>query len=132
MSIVEEICRRWTDIIWSGSRRIRETMATDQVKRVYYTILAIYVAWTFVCAYLFTTYGEPKLMVLVIANFGNLALGLTTIFILRNNLRYLPEPLRPGIASRIGMTFCALFYLTLSFLVFYHKQWPVVKGWLAW
>ena len=132
MSIVEDVCRRWTDIIWSGSRRIRETMATDQVKRIYYTILAIYVAWTFVCAYLFTTYGEPKLMVLLIANFANLALGLTAIFVLRNNLRYLPAPLRPGIASRIGMTCCALFYLSLSFLVFYHKQWPVVKGWLGW
>jgi hypothetical protein len=131
MSIVEDVCRRWTDIIWSGSRRVRESMAANKVKRIYYTIMVVYVSWTFVCAYLFTTYGKPKTMVLIIANFNNLALGATAIVIILNNRRFLPKQLRPGWFPTAGMTFCATFYLGLAFLVFYQKQWPVIQGWLG-
>ncbi len=131
MSIVEDVCRRWTDIIWSGSRRIRESMGTYNVKRIYYRIMIIYVSWTFFCAWLFTTFGKPKTMILIIANFNNLALGLTAVIILRNNLRFLPGPLRPGKVQIAGMSFCAFFYLGLAFLVFYQKQWPVLKAWLG-
>ena len=127
MSIVEDVCRRWTDIIWSGSRRVRDSMKADQVGRIYYTILAIYVAWTFVCAWYFTRYENPKVMVLVIANLNNIGLGLTAFFILRNNLVYLPKELRPGWIHRIGIIGCGVFYLGMATLVFYHKQLPILR-----
>lgn len=131
MSIVEDVCRRWTDIIWSGSRRVRESMPTDKVKRIYYTIMATYVSWTFLCAWWFTTHGPPKLMVIIIANLNNLAIGLTTIIILRNNRLFLPKQLRPGWFHVTGMLCCAFFYLGLAFLVFYQKQWPMVREWIG-
>ncbi|NIP92783.1 MAG: hypothetical protein GWO24_04675 [Akkermansiaceae bacterium] len=53
------------------------------------------------------------------------------MIILRNNLRFLPGPLRPGKVQIAGMSFCAFFYLGLAFLVFYQKQWPVLKAWLG-
>jgi len=62
MSIVDDFSRRWTDIIWSGNKRVRETLAGNQVKRIYYAILGSYVLWSVFCAYLFNTYGTPKLM----------------------------------------------------------------------
>jgi len=127
MSIVENVCRRWTDIIWSGSRRVRETMQADQVKRIYYTILALYVFWTFVCATLFLFFSKPKTMVLVVANLNNIALGFTAFFILWNNLRLLPKPLRPGWTNCIGIVFCGVFYLGLAALVFWHKQLPMIQ-----
>ena len=127
MSIVEDVCRRWTDIIWSGSRRVRENMKSHQVARIYYTILAIYVTWTFVCAWYFTSYQSPKVMVLVIANLNNIGLGFTAFFILRNNLVYLPKELRPGWVHRIGMIGCGVFYLGMATLVFYHKQLPMLQ-----
>ena len=126
MSIVEDVCRKWTDIIWSGSRRIREAK-TIRVERVYYTIMAFYVVWTFVATYLFTTYGTPKLMVLVVANLNNVALGFTAFFILRNNLAFLPKPLRPKLINCIGVAFCGITYLGLAGLVFYQKQIPMLK-----
>ena len=128
MSIVEDVCRKWTDIFWSGSGRVRKSMKPHQVKRIYYSILAFYVFWSFTCAWLFLTFGEPKLMVLVIANFNNLALGLTAIMILWTNLRFIPKQLRPRWFNRIGVICCAIFYLGLAGLVFVEKQLPQLIG----
>lgn len=131
MSIVEDVCRRWTDVIWSGSRRVRDTMHAHQVGRIYYSIMAFYVAWTFVCAWYFTRYENPKVMVLVIANLNNLGLGLTSFMLLWNNCRRLPRPLRPGWLSCLGLVACGLFYLGLAALVFWQKQWPMIAEMLG-
>jgi hypothetical protein len=127
MSIVEDVCRRWTDIFWSASRRIRHSMKPSQVGRIYYTILAFYVAWSFLCAWYFTKYENPKVMVLLIANLNNIGLGFSAFFILCNNLAYLPKQLRPSWVCRIGITGCGVFYLGAAALVFYHKQLPILK-----
>ena len=131
MSIVEHFSRRWTDVIWSGIKRVRDNMQPNEVRKIYYTILAIYVAWTFLGAFLFQTYGQPKMMVLVVANLNNIALGFTAFFVLRNNLVYLPKPLRPGWPARIGMTCCGFFYLGFAALVFYQKQLPLILNLLS-
>ncbi|MFP6769212.1 MAG: Nramp family divalent metal transporter [Planctomycetaceae bacterium] len=131
MSIVEHVCRHWTDILWSGSRKVRDTMQPHEVRKIYYTILVLYVTWTFVGAYLFQTYGKPKLMVLVVANLSNIALGFTAFFILRNNLVYLPRQLRPRWINRIGICFCGFFYLGIALLVFVQKQVPMLQEFLG-
>jgi len=128
MSIVEHFSRRWTDVIWSGVRRVRDQMQPDEVRKIYYSILVLYVAWTFFGAFLFQTYGQPKMMVLVVANFNNLGLGFTAFFVLRNNLVYLPPALRPGWVARLGIGFCGVFYLGFAGLVFYQKQLPLLLG----
>ena len=128
MSIVEHFSRRWTDVIWSGIRRVRETMQPHEVRKIYYSILFLYVGWTFLGAFLFQTFGQPKLMVLVVANLNNIGLGFTAFFVLRNNLVYLPPALRPGWLARIGISFCGIFYLGFAGLVFYQKQLPLLLG----
>lgn len=127
MSIVDDFSRRWTDLLWSGSRRIRESMSGNAVKRIYYSILASYVLWTMVCASLFSTYGTPKLMTLVIANINNLAIGLTAFHLLWINCRLLPTELRPRWYQRAGLVACGVFYLGIAMLVFATKQWPMLK-----
>ena len=127
MSIIEDVCRRWTDLLWSGSRRVRENMQPHQISRIYYTILGIYVVWTFLCAWYFTKYENPKVMVLLIANLNNIGLGLTAFFVLRNNLVYLPKPLRPNWIHCAGVIACGTFYLGLAVLVFGHKQLPILQ-----
>ena len=124
MSIVDDISRRWTDILWSGSRRVRETMSGNQVRRIYYSILGLYVLWSLVCAYLFSTYGTPKLMTIVIANLNNLAIGVTALHLLWINARLLPVELRPRWFQRLGVLACGVFYFGLALLVFVHKQLP--------
>ncbi len=95
MSIIDDFSRRWTDMLWSGSRRIRDTLAGNAVRKIYYGILGMYVLWTIVCAHLFSTYGTPKLMTLVIANLNNLAIGVTSFHLLWINCTLLPPELRP-------------------------------------
>ncbi len=129
MSIVDDVARRWTDIIWSGSRRVRDTMQPHQASRIYYTILGCYVVWSFIIAAVFLTVGDaPKLMVNVIANLNNVALGLTSFHVLYINRTLLPPALRPKWYSQLGMVGCGLFYLGIALLVFMVKIWPLMIG----
>ena len=127
MSIVEDFSRRWTDIIWSGTRFARESLRGHKVSLIYYTILFTYVLWSFACAWLFNRYGTPKLMVLVVANLNNLALGVTAFVLLFVNRRLLPPALRPRWYHQLGVAACGVFYLGLALLVFLTKQWPMLR-----
>lgn len=126
MSIVDDFSRRWTDAIWSASRWVRETMDPHQVKYIYYAILSAYVLWSLLCAYLFSS--VPKLMTDFIANFNNLALGITAFQLLWINHRLLPQPLRPRWYHTLGVLGCGVFYLGLAALVFTFKIWPMIAG----
>lgn len=131
MSIVDDVSRRWTDILWSGSRRVRSTLAGNAVSRIYYSILGVYVLWTVVAAYVFSTWGTPKLMTLVIANLNNLAIGFTSFHLLWINSTMLPPALRPRWYHRIGVFACGVFYLGMAGLVFMTKQWPMLREMLG-
>ncbi|HVU86733.1 MAG TPA: Nramp family divalent metal transporter [Pirellulales bacterium] len=128
MSVVDEVSRRYTDILWSGSQHVRENLSGSQVRRIYYSILSMYVLWSLVCAYLFNTYGTPKLMTIVIANVNNVAIGATAVHLLWINTRLLPKELKPRWYNRVGVAGCAVFYLGMALLVFIHKQWPALRG----
>jgi hypothetical protein len=80
--------------------------------------------------YLFTLYGTPKLMTVVIANIGNVAIGFTSLLLLRVNCRLLPAPLRPRWYHRLGLLACAGFYLGIAALVFVTKQLPALRDWI--
>ena len=118
MSIVENFARRWTDIIWSGSKRVRTTMKPHQANRVYYTILAAYVFWSFTWLTIFLLIRKPPaLMTDIIANLNNLALGATAILLWRVNTRLLPQQIQPRWYNKLGLWCCAAFYLGLFALV---------------
>jgi hypothetical protein len=124
MSIVDDFSRRWTDAIWTASRRVRETMQPHQAKHIYYFILGSYVLWSLVCAFLFS--NAPKLMTDFIANFNNLALGVTSFQLLWINHRLLPRAVRPKWYHSAGVACCGGFYLGLAMLVFYFKILPMI------
>lgn len=124
MSIVDDFSRRWTDALWTASPRIRRKFKPGQVGYLYYAILSLYVLWSFVCAWIFSNYGTPKLMTLIIANLNNVALGITSLQLLWINTTLLPAKLRPRWYHALGLSACALFYLGLAILVFLEKQLP--------
>lgn len=126
MSIVDDFSRRWTDSIWTASRRVRRGMKPDQVKRIYYGILSFYVLWSFVCTWFFS--NAPRLMTDFIANFNNLALGVTSFMLLRINHSLLPRPLRPRWYQSLGVLACGIFYLGLAALVFRYKILPMMSS----
>ena len=141
MSIVDDFARRWTDILWSGSRRIQSRLKTSQVHYLYYAILSFYVIWSFIVLTVFLRIEEAarlqkavkvqdaaNMMVTMIANLNNVALGVTAFHILWINCRLLPEPLRPRWFQRVGIASCGMFYLGLALLVFWAKILPMVFG----
>jgi hypothetical protein len=101
-------------------------MNPHQVKYIYYTLLSAYVLWSLTCAYLFSS--VPKLMTDFIANFNNLALGITSFQLLWINHRLIPRPLRPRWYNTLGVAGCGVFYLGLATMVFYFKIWPMLVG----
>jgi hypothetical protein len=127
MSIVDDFSRRWTDAIWTANRRVRKGLQPHQAKWIYYSILTAYVTWSFICAFLFSVYGTPKLMTIVIANLGNVAIGATAFHLAWINHRLLPKPLRPRWYQTAGVIGCGVFYLGLAALVFVQKQWPALR-----
>ena len=129
MSIVEDFARRFTDMIWSGNRRVRESMGSHQVKYIFYTIVSVYVLWSFIAATIFLRFGNaPTLMVTFVANINNVAIGFTAFHVLWINRNFLPKPLRPRWYSQIGIAGCGIFYLGLAGLVFFAKILPLIAG----
>jgi hypothetical protein len=131
MSVVDEVSRRWTDVLWSASSRVRRSLGKGQVKSIYYSILTVYVLWCVTSMYLFARFGTPKLMTMIIANLGNLAIGFSSFQLLHVNRRLLPPALRPRWYHQLGLLGCGVFYMGMAFLVFAEKQWPVLRGWLG-
>jgi len=129
MSVVEDVCRRWTDAIWSANTHVRKTMHQGQVKVIYYSLLAGYATWCCISLYLFGIHfrGTPKLMFLVVANVGNIAIGMTSFQLLWVNTHFLPPALRPRWYHRLGLAGCGTFYLGLAAMVWNVDQWPFIK-----
>jgi hypothetical protein len=129
MSIVDDISRRWTDILWTSNATIRKRLKPNQASRIYYSILACYVVWSFISATIFLMFGDaPRLMVLVIANLNNVALGLTSFHVLWINRTLLPKPLRPRWYNQLGIAACGVFYCGMAALVFCAKILPLITG----
>ncbi len=127
VSHFDTICRRWTDVIWMGVRRLRR-VDENKVKHIYYGILTAYGLWGFLALRL-----TPNPLVLAIASgvMLNFAFGFSALHTLYVNVRLLPEPLRPGWPIRLGLMGGAVFYIGISGIAL-RQQWPNVARWLGW
>jgi hypothetical protein len=126
VSQLDAICRRWTDVLWVGSKTLHRR-AGHEVKYVYYTILAAYGLWGLVALRL-----TPDPLVLAIASgvMMNFALGFSSLHTLYALLVLLPKPLRPGLVQCAGLLLCATFYIGISMIAF-TQQWPKIRAWLG-
>jgi len=126
VSQLDAICRRWTDVLWVGSKRLHQREG-HEVKYVYYTILAGYGIWGLVALRL-----TPDPLVLAIASgvMMNFALGFSSLHTIYALLVLLPKPLRPGFVQCAGLLLCAVFYIGISVIAF-GQQWPKIRVWLG-
>ena len=107
------IARRWTDVIWTSSRRVQQ-LKGNQVKYIYYGILAAYGLWGL---FVLTIFPNP-LMVLKIAGFlMNVALGFTAFHVLYVNRTLLPREFGPGWFMQAGLVLSGTFFLGISVVV---------------
>ena len=126
ISQLDSICRRWTDVIWTGVPRLK-SLEGHKVKYVYYTILTLYGLWGLVALRL-----TPNPLVFAIASgvMINFALGFTALHTLFVNLTLLPKEVRPGWVERCGLAACAVFYIGISTIAF-RQQWPRLVEWVT-
>ncbi|MGE3314939.1 MAG: Nramp family divalent metal transporter [Planctomycetaceae bacterium] len=103
------VARLWTDIIWIGSKKAKEKPASS-VKKLYYSILAIYGIWGLAAL----TFLNPMQIAKVGAILGNVALGFSAFHTLIVNRTFLPKPLRPNLFMQFGLFACGAFFLAIT------------------
>jgi hypothetical protein len=126
VSQLDQIARRWTDVIWIGSRRLHKVDA-HKVKIVYYTLLTLYCIWGLIALRV-----SPNPLVLAIASgvMWNFAFAFTSLHLLWVMRRLLPAPLRPGWLQCAGLVAGAIVYAGIS-AVALRQQWPAIRAWFG-
>lgn len=112
ISQVDGIVRRWTDVLWTGSRRLKSWKG-DRVKYVYYSLLAAYGVWGFG---VLTLLPNPLLLTKFTGAFMNFALGFSAFHTIVVNRTLLPRALQAGHFTRVALLGCGIFFITLGVL----------------
>ena len=105
LDIVEGMVRAITDILWTGSRRVRAWRGGD-VRAVYYTVLGAVVLWGIVALRL----AHPVVLLQLGANVAGAVLAVASLHLLYINTRLLPRELRPPRWRRATLVAMAVFY----------------------
>lgn len=104
LDIMEGMVRAITDILWSGSKRLREWRGGD-VRIIYYSVLAAMVTWGLIALRL-----PPIGLLQLGANIAGLAMVVSSLHILYVNTTLLPKELRPPMWRRVALALMAIFY----------------------
>ncbi len=110
ISNLDGITRRWTDVLWVGWGRLRR-LGGQQVKLVYYTILAVYAAWGLLALRLTP---NPLALAIATAVLANVGLAFSSLHTLYVNRTLLPAPLRPPLWVQAGLVAAAIYYFGIS------------------
>jgi len=105
LDILEGMTRAVTDILWTGSARIRAWRGGD-VRVVYYSVLAIISVWGIIALRL----TQPIILLSLSANMAGIVFIISSIHLLYVNTRLLPVALRPPLWRRLALVALALFY----------------------
>ncbi len=108
---MEGMVRALTDVLWTGSSRLRAWRGGD-VRRVYYSLLAASVVWGMIALGM----TQPIVLLQVGANVASVAFIITSLHLLYINTTILPPALRPPLWRRAVLVVMAVFYAYFSFL----------------
>jgi hypothetical protein len=102
---LEGMVRAITDILWTGSSRVRAWRNGD-VRAVYYSVLAAIVVWGIVALRL----AQPIVLLKLGANMAGVVFVIASLHLLYINTRLLPEHVRPPTWRRVALVGMSLFY----------------------
>jgi hypothetical protein len=105
LDILEGMTRAVTDILWTGSERIRAWRGGD-VRVVYYSVLAVISLWGILALKL----TQPIILLALSANMAGIVFIISSLHLLYINTRLLPVALRPPMWRRLALVALALFY----------------------
>jgi hypothetical protein len=97
--------RSVTDILWTGSARVRAWRGGD-VRAVYYAVLVVVVIWGMIALRL----NQPIVLLTIGANIGGAIFVIAALHLLYLNTRVLPAALRPPMWRRVALVGMTLFY----------------------
>jgi hypothetical protein len=97
--------RSITDILWTGSARVRGWRGGD-IRAVYYTVLAVVVIWGIIALKL----AAPVMLLQIGANIASAIFVFASLHVLYLNTSILPVALRPPLWRRVALVGMALFY----------------------
>ncbi len=124
LSDIDNIVRRWTEVIWTGSRHVRH-MEGNQVKLIYYTIMGLYFLWGLIALRLTP---DPLFLAIVTGALRNLGLSATALHGLYVNRKLLPAPLQPPVLMQASQVACFFFFLGISGIAFHQKLGELLAG----
>jgi hypothetical protein len=105
LDIIESMVRSLTDILWTGSHRIR-SLSGDDVRVVYYSALGVICLWGIFALRL----AQPIILLLLAANVASIVFTIASLHLLYLNTRLLPQALRPPLWRRVVLVAMACFY----------------------
>ena len=97
LDILEGLTRAITDILWTGSRRVRAWRGGD-VRVVYYAVLAAAVVFGLVAL----RQAQPIFLLQLGANAGGIVFVVSSLHILRVNTTLLPPALSPAFRTSLS------------------------------
>ena len=104
------IIRRWVDVLWTSSARLRE-VEPHKIKQLYFRVLVGYAVFGTITLSLS---HSPGTVVKIATNIYNFALGISCFHTLAVNTVLLPRELRPGWFARAGMALGGVFFVFLA------------------
>lgn len=112
VSVGDQIARRWTDMLWNASERVRRL---GEVRYIYYGILSAYAVLGLIILLRFPAVQIARMSAVL----QNIALGSVSLLSLYVNRVLLPKEVQPGWFHQIGVVLCGLFFLSISLALFF-------------
>lgn len=105
LDILEGMTRAVTDILWTGSSRIRAWRGGD-VRIIYYVVLVVVTLWGIIALRL----TQPIILLALSANMAGLVMVFSSLHLIYVNSRLLPVELRPPLWRKLALVALSLFY----------------------
>ena len=109
VTTVEGVVRRWVEVIWTSSARLRD-VNPSRIKNLFYRVLLYYVLFVL----FMLSINKPDELLIYATLFYNFALGVSCWHTLGVNLTLLPPQLRPNWFVRISMTAIGCYFFLLG------------------
>jgi hypothetical protein len=110
-TLADGFLRRWVDVFWTGSARMRE-LDSSKIRYVYFAFLCAYVAFGIFALSIST----PAQLILWTTAVYNYALGVSCWHTLAVNVTLLPRELRPGWGARLLLVLTGIYFTALATL----------------
>lgn len=105
LDILDGMTRSLTDMLWTGSKRLRAMPRAD-VRKLYYGVLAVVVVWGMIAMQL----AQPAALLQLGANMAGVVFVISSLHLLYVNTRLLPVELRPPLWRRAALVATSVFY----------------------